>query len=146
MKRSMVSALISEPCSMQSMPHSTATRMASSPWQWAATFSPARWASSTMASELVGGVLAGAGGAGVRHHPARGAHLDDLGAVLDLVAHGLADLVDAVGDALLHGDGQHVGGEVLEHRGVEVAAGGGDGMAGRDDAGAVDPARGRWPS
>ena len=35
---------------MQSMPHSMATRAASSPWQWAATLRPARWASSTIAS------------------------------------------------------------------------------------------------
>ncbi len=46
----MVASLISDPCSMQSMPDSTATRTASSPWQWAATLSPARWASSAMAS------------------------------------------------------------------------------------------------
>ena len=36
-----------------------------------------------------------------RHHPARAADLDQLGAVLDLVAHRLADLVDPVGDAFL---------------------------------------------
>ena len=42
-------SLASEPCSMQSMPASTAARMASSPWAWAATLRPRRWASSTIA-------------------------------------------------------------------------------------------------
>ena len=125
---------------MQSMPHSTAARIASSPWQWAATFRPARWASSAMAASSSVGVLPGAGRAGVGHHAARRADLDDLGAVLDLVADGLADLGHAVGDALLDGQRQDVGGEGLEHGGVEVAAGGADGVAGGHDAGAVDPA------
>ena len=34
---------------MQSMPASIAARMPSSPWAWAATLRPARWASSAMA-------------------------------------------------------------------------------------------------
>jgi len=45
----MVSSLASEPCSMQSTPASMHDRMAVSPWAWAATRMPARWASSTMA-------------------------------------------------------------------------------------------------
>ena len=93
-----------------------------------------------MARELLVGVLLGAGRTGVRHHAARGAHLDQLGAVLDLVADRLAHLVDAVGDALLDGERQDAGAERLEHRGVEVAAGRRDGVPGRDDARAVDPA------
>ena len=52
-------------------------------------------------AQLLVGVLLGTGRPGVGHHPARGADLDELGAVLDLVAHRLADLVDTVGDALL---------------------------------------------
>jgi hypothetical protein len=91
--------------------------------------------------QLVVGVLLGAGRAGVRHHPARRADLDQLGAVLDLVADRLAHLRPAVGDALLDGDGQDVGRERLEHRGVEVAAGRRDGVAGGDDPRAVDPAQ-----
>lgn len=51
--RSAISAMVSsssrKPCSMQSMPTSTAERTASAPWVCAATFSPRRWASSTMA-------------------------------------------------------------------------------------------------
>ena len=121
--RSNVSSLISDPCSMQSMPHSTATRMASSPWQWAATLRPARWASSTMASSSSVGVLAGAGRAGMGHHPSRGADLDQPGAVLDLVPDGLADLGHAVGDALLHRQRQDVRRQGLEHGGVEVPPG-----------------------
>ncbi len=35
---------------MQSMPAARAARMPSSPWAWAATFSPARWASSAIAA------------------------------------------------------------------------------------------------
>ena len=35
---------------MQSIPASMAARIPSSPWAWAATRSPARWASSTMAA------------------------------------------------------------------------------------------------
>src|SRR6478609_7183662 len=38
---------------------------------------------------------------GQRHDTAGAAYLDQLGAMLDLVAHGFADLVDTVGDALL---------------------------------------------
>ena len=55
--------------------------------------------------QLLVGVLLRAGRAGVRHHAARGADLDDLGAVLDLVADRLAHLADAVGDALLDASG-----------------------------------------
>ncbi len=66
---------------------------------------------------------------GQRHDATRNADLDQLGAVLDLVAHRLADLVDAVGDALLDGQLEHAGHERREHRRVEVAAGRRDGMA-----------------
>ena len=51
--------------------------------------------------ELLVGVLLRAGSGAVRHHAARRGDLDQLGAVLDLVAHARAHLVDAVGDALL---------------------------------------------
>jgi hypothetical protein len=73
--------------------------------------------------QLLGGVLLRTGRARVGHDAAGRAHLDELGAVLDLVAHGLAHLGDAVGDPLLHREGEHPGPEALEHRRVEVAAG-----------------------
>ncbi len=76
--------------------------------------------------------------AGVRHHAARGAHLDQLGPVLDLVAHGLADLGHSVGDALFDREGQHMGCEGLEHGGIEMAAGGADGVPGRHNPWSVD--------
>ena len=61
--------------------------------------------------------------------------------MLDLVADGMAYLVDAVGDVLLHRQAQaHSGRERPEHRGVEMPAGRGDGVSGRDDPGPVDPA------
>ena len=60
--------------------------------------------------QLLVGVLLRAGRPGVRHHPARRADLDELGAVLDLVADRLAHLVDAVGDPLLHGERHDVRG------------------------------------
>ena len=73
--------------------------------------------------------------------PPETADLDQLGAVLDLVAHRLADLVDAVGDALLDRQLQHAGHERGEHRRVEVPARRRDRMAGGDHPRAVDPAR-----
>ena len=139
MNSSRVSSLISEPCSMQSKPASIAARMPSSPWACAATLSPARCASSAIAASSSFGVLLSARGAGVRHHAARRAHLDDLGAVLDLVADRLAHLADAVRDALLDGERHDVRGERLEHRRVEVPAGRRDGVPGGHHAGAVDP-------
>ena len=50
--------------------------------------------------ELLVGVLLGAGGGAVRHHATRRGHLDQLGAVADLVAHARPHIVDTVGDAL----------------------------------------------
>ncbi len=78
-------------------------------------------------------------GPGVGHDPARGAHLDELGAVLDLVADGFAHLAHAVGDALLDGEGEDVWREGLEHGRVEMAAGRRNGVSGRDHSGAVHP-------
>ena len=51
--------------------------------------------------ELLVGVLLRAREPAVRHHAARRRDLDDARAVLDLVAHRLAHLGHAVGDALL---------------------------------------------
>ncbi len=125
---------------MQSMPHSTATRIASSPWQWAATFRPARWASSTIASSSSVEYWRAPAGPVWDMTPPDALTLISAGAVLDLVPHGLADLGHAVGDALLDGEREHVRSEGLEHGGVEVAPGRADGVPGRDDPGPVDPA------
>ena len=73
--------------------------------------------------------------------PPETADLDQLGAVLDLVAHRLADLVDSVGDALLDRQLEYARHERGEHRRVQVPAGRGDRVAGRDHPRAVDPAR-----
>ena len=61
--------------------------------------------------QLLVGVVLRARRAGERHDTTRRAHLDQLGAVLDLVAHRLAHLADAVGDPLLDGERQHTGRE-----------------------------------
>jgi hypothetical protein len=47
--RWIVSSVIMNPCSMQSMPASSAALTAVSPWQWVATFRPRRCASSAIA-------------------------------------------------------------------------------------------------
>ena len=143
--RWMVSSLIIIPCSMQSMPASIAALTAVSPWAWVATRRPRRWASSAIAGQLLGGVLLRARRTGRRHHAARGAALDELGAVLDLVADGLADLVDPVGDALLDRHRHDARRQAALRARVEVAAGRADGVAGGDDAAAPRPSRRRWP-
>ena len=76
-----------------------------------------------------------------RHHAARAADLDQLGAVFDLVAHRLADLVDSVGDAFLDRQLQHVRCERGEHRRIQMPAGRGDRVPGRHHPRPVDPAR-----
>ncbi len=48
--KEIVSSLASEPCSMQSTPARMQARMPASPCAWAATLTPARWASSTIAA------------------------------------------------------------------------------------------------
>jgi hypothetical protein len=90
--------------------------------------------------QLLVGVLLRTRGAGMRHHTTRRADLDDLRAVLDLVSHRCAHLADPVGDALLDGQRHDVRREGLEHRRVEVTAGGCDGVAGGHDARPIDPA------
>ena len=59
--------------------------------------------------------------------------------MLDLVSHRLADLVDPVGNTFLDRELQRVRRERGEHRRVQVPAGGRDRVAGRDNAGPVDP-------
>ena len=86
-------------------------------------------------------IVLGAGLAGQRHHTARATHLDQLRAVLDLVAHRLADLVDAVGDAFFYGQLEHARHERREHRRVEMPARRRDRVPGRNHPRAVDPAR-----
>ena len=76
-----------------------------------------------------------------RHDTTGTTHLDQLSAVLDLVPHGLSDLVDTVGDALLDGELQNAWHERSEHRRVEVSAGRGYRVTGRHHTRALDPAR-----
>ena len=90
--------------------------------------------------ELLGGVLLRAGRTGGGHHTTRGAALDQLGAVGDLVADGLADLADPVGDALLDRHPHDPGGQPALGARVEVPAGRADGVAGRDDPRPLHPA------
>ena len=92
-------------------------------------------------AQLLVGVVLRARRTGERHHPARRAHLDQLGAVLDLVAHRLAHLAHAVGDALLDRERHDAGREAREHRGVEVPAGRRDGVTRREDPRPGEPAR-----
>ena len=96
-----VSSLISDACSMQSMPASIAARMPSSPCACAATAHAAPVGLVDDRAQLLVGVVLRTGRTGERHDPARRAHLDLLRAVLDLVAHRAAHLAHAVGDALL---------------------------------------------
>ena len=72
--------------------------------------------------------------------PPERAALDELGAVLDLVADRSTDLIDAVGDALLDGERHDVRRQTALRARIEMAAGRHDGVAGRHDAAAVDPA------
>ncbi len=70
-------------------------------------------------------------------HDAAGGHeLDPVGAILDVAAHDVVDVVDGVGDVLAAGKLQ-VG---REGSAVAVAAGDGDAAAGGGDAGAEDDA------
>ena len=138
--RWMVSSPIIIPCSMQSMPASRAAFTAWSPWAWVATRRPRRWASSAIAVSSSVEYCWAPGRTGGRHHAAGGAALDELGAVRDLVADGLADLADAVGDALLDGHPHDAGSEAALRAGVEVPAGRADGVAGGDDPRPLDPA------
>ena len=125
---------------MQSMPQSTACLTASAPWVWAATRSPPVRLVDDDAQFLVRIVLC-PGLTGQRHDAARAAHLDQLGSVLDLVAHRLADLIDPVGDTFLDGQLQHARHERREHGRIQVPAGGRDGVTGGNDARTVDPPR-----
>ena len=75
----------------------------------------------------------------VRHHAAGRRDLDQPCAVLDLVTHRFAHLGHAVRDAFLDSELEDVGAEPLEHRGIEVSAGGRDRVTGRHDPRAVDP-------
>src|ERR671920_854764 len=94
------------PCSMLATPARVASLIPSAPCACAATRRSSFFASSTSAviSSSVYRVA-------LREHAARRADLDDVGAVLHLVAHRLAHLVHAVGGA-----GPVVG--VLEARAV----------------------------
>jgi hypothetical protein len=58
----------------------------------------------------------------------------------DLVADRLANLVDPIGDALFDGHRHDPGSEAALGAGVQVSAGGADGVTGRDDARPLDPA------
>ena len=91
--------------------------------------------------ELFEGVLGGAGLVALGEDAAGGHDLDDVDAIFDLLADGLANLVGAVGDSEVavggkEGDGGF-GGVVVE---VAVAAGDGEAGARGDDARAGDVA------
>src|SRR3546814_10963128 len=79
--------------------------------------------------------------------PARGedatrrAALDELRSGRDLVADGAPDLVDAIGDALLHAQRHHVRRQAALGARVEVTAGRADGVPGGHDPGPGEPAR-----
>ena len=94
-----------------------------------------------MAAQLVVGVVLRARGPRERHDAAGRAHLDQLRAVLDLVAHRLADLLDTVGDPLGDGEREDARSEAVEHRRIQVAAARRDRVPRRDDPGARDPSR-----
>ena len=119
--RRTVGWVIMKPCSMQSIPASSAAFTASSPWRWAAAIRPRRWASSATAVSSSVEYCCAPAGPNDATHPTRGAALDDLGTVLDLVADRPPDLVDAVGDALLDGEGHEVRRHPALGAGVEVA-------------------------
>jgi hypothetical protein len=68
--------------------------------------------------QLLVRVLLAAGGARERHDAARGGDLDQLGPVLDLVAHRLAHLGHTVGDPLLDALRHDARSQPLEHRRV----------------------------
>ena len=89
--------------------------------------------------QLLVGVVLRARRTGERHDATRRAHLDLLGAVLDLVAHRPAHLADAVGDPLFDRQRQHPGREPLEHRRVEVPTARRDRVPGREDPRPGDP-------
>ncbi len=126
---------------MQSIPHATACLTASAPWVCAATLQAAPVRLVDDRAQLLVRIVLCASFSGQRHHAAGDAHLDQLRAVLDLVAHRLADLVDAVGDALLDRQLERARHERGEHRRVEVPAGRRDGVTGRHNPRPVDPAR-----
>lgn len=90
-------------------------------------------------AQLLIGIVLGACRSGHRHHAAGDTHLDELGAVLDLVSDGLANLVDTVGDAFFDGQIENTGCEGREHRRIQVTAGRGDRVTGRNDARSVHP-------
>ena len=114
------------PCSIESTPAAMAALAAVSPWQCVATFLPRRCASSTMAWSS-SGVSCGVSTASASERT-----LDDVGAVLHLVAHGGAALVGAVADAFGHAGRAHD----VEGKGIAVGVttGGADGVIGREDA------------
>ena len=136
---SCVSSLMSDACSMQSMPASIAALIPWSPCACAATRMPAPMGFVDDRPQLLVGVVLRTRGAGERHHAARRAHLDLRGAVLDLVAHRPADLADPVGDPLFDGQGEHSRCEALEHGRIEVSTAGRDGVPGGEDPGPGDP-------
>ena len=86
-------------CSRPSTPASTACQAPRREWVWARTGRPASCARSTTSAQVRGGELhaelVGAGG----QHAAGGHHLDHVDPALDVLGHGRADRVSALGDA-----------------------------------------------
>ena len=98
------------PWSMVRTPARSAALMPSAPCACAATKLPQRVASSTATASSASEYCCAPGRDALRHHRAGRQHLDEVGAVLEVRAHHLAHLVDAVGevadDRHVHVDGE----------------------------------------
>ena len=115
----MPSSSIRLPCSIESTPARIAFLIPWAPCAWAATLRPSRCASSTIALHLLRRVLRRARLSPSENTPAARAHLDDVRAVLDDLAHLGPRLPRPVGDPGLLD-------VVLEPQEVVVAVAAGD--------------------
>ena len=89
-----------EPCSIESIPARIATFAPSAPCAWAAARLWSRCASSTSASISACVSCGVSTSSDEREHATGRAHLDHVGAVLDLKAHRVAELVGTARDAV----------------------------------------------
>ena len=96
---------------MESTPASVAQRIPCAPWACAATFAAQAMRVGDNGLHLFQGVLRGLRIVALGEHAAGGADLDEVGAVLDVLAHLVLHGGDAVGHAVAHGviaDGQQI--------------------------------------